>query len=129
MSTSSLISRFLICFICVFSTLLIQQAQASSYLKSNQIFCDTTKTLCIKGSLSVHPNDGVAKLRGRVHKKTKPGFIRITLHGYKEKNTSVAYIQGRIDGKHSEIIDLKNGISVHNDTRWVLHRFEYLITQ
>lgn len=114
---------------CGLITLYGGSVQASSYLKSNEVFCDTTKTLCIKGSLSVHPNDGVARLRARVYKKTRPGFIRITLYGYKKKSHSIAYIQGRIEGKHSEIVDLKNGLSVNSDTRWVLHRFEYLATQ
>ena len=126
MQARSINSRFYTLLLLLHVAVASQYAQASSYLKKNSLFCDTTKILCIKGTLSVHPNDGIAILRGRVHKKTVPGFIRMTLHGYKEKNISVAYIQGRIDGKYSKIIDLKNGISVHNDTRWVLHRFEYL---
>lgn len=104
-------------------------SHASTLVRSNQTFCDTTKTICIKGTIRVDPNQGIARLNGRIKTKTRPGFLRITLYGYQEKRISVAYIQGRLDGKRSEIVNLKNGASQHTDTRWVLHRVEYLPTQ
>lgn len=103
-----------------------QGSLASSLVKNNELFCDNSKTLCIKGTISVHPNKGTVHLRARVKGKTRPGYLRITLHGYQKNRTTVAYIQGRVRGKNSEIIDLKNGATQHSDTRWVMHRFEYL---
>lgn len=91
--------------------------------------CSDDKSLCINGILRVDSSKGLVTLVGRVRKTTRPGFIRITLHGYGETQIFVAYLQGRIDGKYSEVIDLKNGASHNSDTKWMVKRFEYLLVE
>ena len=88
--------------------------------------CAYDKSICIKGVLMVDDASGLAILKGRVKKTTRPGYLRITLHGYEKKRIRKAYLQGRLEGKYSEIVHLKNSASHSSDAKWKIIRVEYL---
>lgn len=109
--------------------LMFLSAVLSAQTLKNGKLCSDDQALCIQGVLRVDSSQGTATLTGRVSKTTRPGFIRITLHGYAEKQVFVAYIQGRIKGQYSEVVYLKNGASHHSDIQWKIKRFEYLAVE
>ncbi len=90
------------------------------------VICSYDKSICIDGVLSVDDASGLAKLRGRVKKTTRPGYLRIKLHGYEKNRVLEAYIQGRLKGKYSEVVNLKNSASHSSDAKWKIIRVEYL---
>ena len=102
----------------------------SSYLNADTVkngkFCSDDGDLCIKAVLAVDDSRGLVTLNGRVTKSTREGYLKMTLYGYADDDrVFVAYVQGRLKGKYSEIIDMQNGASRNSDTRWVLKRFSY----
>jgi hypothetical protein len=108
----------------VFLSFLSLQVAADT-VKSGK-FCSDDKSLCINALLFVDSSKGVVELNGRVARSTRPGFLRITLHGYSETQIYKAFVQGRLKGKYSEVIDFKNGASHSSDAVWKIKRFEYL---
>ncbi|MCK5881903.1 MAG: hypothetical protein KAG18_08500, partial [Sinobacterium sp.] len=88
--------------------------------------CATDKSICIKGQLVVDDSSGLAILTGRVKKTTRPGYLRITLHGYEKNRIREAYVQGRLEGKYSEIVNMRNSASHSSDAKWKIIRVEYL---
>ena len=99
---------------------------AGQTLINNGVICADNHPICIKGSLRINDAKGLALLKGRVVKTTEPGFLRISLRGFTgDQRVFDAFIQGRLQGKYSEIVDLKNSASRHSDTVWQIISVDY----
>jgi hypothetical protein len=91
------------------------------YIKKSEIFCDTTGTLCLDGTLSYEPNSRIVSLRTRVQKQTGPGTLQIVLMGT-DRQGHAHYSEISIDvrGTHSEIVNQQMRPDVPSVDNWSL---------
>jgi hypothetical protein len=122
--TKDLAMRYLFAFLLISFTSL-----SHAYTVEQGLMCSDDGDICIDGLLKVDTAKGTVFLRGRVKSTTRPGYVRMTLHGYTEGKIFQAVVQGRLKGKYSEVVDLENGASHSDDAMWRLIRFEYLAVE
>ena len=84
-------------------------AAETNYLIRNELFCSTSKNICIRGSLSYDVNPRLLALNGRVQRATGPGTLLIYLSGENRNgHRRVAEMEMHLLGHYSEIIDYKS---------------------
>jgi len=114
---------------CFVATMVIAASALASdrlYLKKNEIFCDTSKTLCLYGSFTYRVNSRIVSLNARVQKQTGPGEIYILLSGRNRQNDlRRAEIRIQIRGTYSEIIDYKMRPDAPDVSEWELSLFTF----
>jgi len=97
------------------------------YLKKNEVFCDTSKKLCLYGSITYRVNARIVSLNARVQKQTGPGDIYMILSGRnRQYDLRRTEIRIRIRGTHSEIIDYKMRPDAPDVSEWNLSLFEFV---
>ena len=114
---------------CMAIFLITTNALASDrlYLKNDEVFCDTSKTLCLYGSFTYRVNSRIVGLNARVQKQTGPGEIYIVLSGRnRQEQLRRAEIRIQIRGTHSEIIDYKMRPDAPDVSAWELSLFEFV---
>ena len=106
--------------------LLVANKLNADVIKDGRI-CSYDKSICIDAVIKVDDGSGLVTLNGRVLKTTRPGYLKIKLLGF-EKNKVVreAYLQGRLEGKYSERVNLKNSASHSSDAKWKVKFVDYL---
>jgi hypothetical protein len=78
------------------------------YLAREEILCDASQAMCIRGTLSYEKNERLLRLRGRLLAATEPGLVRFTLTGTTRQGfRRYAPLEFRIRGRATEIIDRK----------------------
>lgn len=114
---------------CLVSTVLIMTSALAAdrlYLKKNEIFCDTSETLCLYGSFTYQVNSRIVSLNARVQKQTGPGEIYIILSGTnRQDHLRRAEIRISIRGTYSEIIDYKMRPDAPDVYEWELSLFTF----
>jgi hypothetical protein len=83
-------------------------AAETIYLIRNDVFCSTSNSICIRGTLSYEVNPRLLRLNGRVQRATGPGVLLIYLSGANKRgHRRIAEMEIRVRGHYSEIIDFK----------------------
>ena len=96
------------------------------FIKKNEVFCSSSGTLCIKGSLSYRVNPRILSLNARVQKRTGPGVIRIRLTGANRQNMQrYTEMNVSIRGTYSEIIDHKMRPDAPDVADWHISSFTF----
>ena len=93
--------------LCIVVVLLLAwPAQAERrYLKKSEVFCDSSETVCLDGTLYYETNSRVLTLKARLQKKVAPGIIRLRFTGTDRHDyQSRTEILLRIRGNYSEIV-------------------------
>lgn len=56
-------------------------ASGRQYLKKNEQFCASDRSLCLYGTISFEPNPRIIELRSRIQKQSGPGTLRLDFTG------------------------------------------------
>ena len=87
------LSKAFIYIVCFLMLLLSHTTRAESQLVKSGIICSDNGLICIDGELRVNKSKGLVRLTGRVTKTTKPGYLRIYLKGYSQRQIFEARIK------------------------------------
>ncbi len=118
--------RIVICFIATVVVATNSVAADRLYLKKQEVFCDTSKKLCLYGSLTYRVNSRVISLNARVQKQTGPGEIYMILSGRnRQDDLRRTEIRIRIRGTHSEIVDHRMRPDAPDVSEWELASFTF----
>jgi hypothetical protein len=110
---------------------LTQMAQAvSRSVFLNQDICAAEKKICLRGSLYFDEDREQMAFSGRVIQSTQPGKLVIKLEGESDRGkTYKLKLSQTIEGRYSEIVDIKEGFSkksdMPQDIKWTIKEVLY----
>jgi len=94
------------------------------YIRNNDVFCDVTKTLCLRGTITYEPTYRLLSLNARVQKQTGPGELRLGFSGSNRqgmlRHTEIVM---KIKGGSSEILDHRIRPDAPDVDNWTLTSF------
>ena len=96
------------------------------YLRKNETFCDSSRVLCLYGSLTYQPNSRIVSLNARVQKQTGPGTLLIILSGNNRLDMfRRTEIKLSIRGNYSEIINHQMRPDAPDVPEWSISSFSF----
>lgn len=114
---------------CATTVLLIATAalaEERQYIRKNEIFCDSSGVLCLRGSLTYRPNSRIVSLNARVQKPTGPGTLLIILTGSnRQEMLRRTEIRLTIRGTYSEIINHQMRPDAPDVSEWQISSFVF----
>ena len=96
------------------------------YIKKDEVFCDSTGILCLRGTIAYEPNHRILSLNARLQKQTGPGQLRLGFSGSNRqgllRHTEIVL---RIRGTYSEIVDHRIRPDAPDVDTWALQSFSF----
>ena len=101
-------------------------ASAVQYLKKNEAFCDSSGTVCLRGTISYRVNPRLLQLRARITKAPGPGQLKINVAGNNRlAHPRRAAIEVTIRGKASEIVNTDMIPDAPDVSQWELVSIQF----